>query len=65
MVLDLDATDDPIHGEQEGRFFHAYYVYYQRSPERTVADTHPTQGAGRPRPEAGEDCLSQHVRPRL
>ena len=25
IVLDLDATDDTIHGEQEGRFFHGYY----------------------------------------
>src|ERR687894_232900 len=25
IVLDLDATDDPIHGHQLGRFFHAYY----------------------------------------
>ena len=25
IVLDLDATDDPLHGEQEGRFFNAYY----------------------------------------
>ena len=25
IVLDLDATDDPLHGEQEGRFFHGYY----------------------------------------
>ena len=25
VVLDLDATDDPIHGHQEGRFFHGYY----------------------------------------
>ena len=25
IVLDLDATDDPIHGHQEGRFFHGYY----------------------------------------
>jgi len=25
IVLDLDATDDPLHGSQEGRFFHAYY----------------------------------------
>jgi len=24
IVLDLDATDDPIHGHQEGRFFHGY-----------------------------------------
>ena len=28
IVLDLDATDDPVHGEQEGRFFHGYYDCY-------------------------------------
>jgi len=28
IVLDLDATDDPIHGGQEGRFFHGYYGNY-------------------------------------
>jgi hypothetical protein len=28
VVLDLDATDDPIHGMQEGRFFHGYYGNY-------------------------------------
>ena len=28
IVLDLDPTDDPIHGEQEGRFFHGYYDCY-------------------------------------
>jgi len=26
--LDLDATDDPLHGHQEGRFFHGYYRCY-------------------------------------
>jgi hypothetical protein len=25
IILDLDATDDPLHGHQEGRFFHGYY----------------------------------------
>jgi hypothetical protein len=25
IVIDLDATDDPVHGDQEGRFFHGYY----------------------------------------
>jgi hypothetical protein len=25
LVLDLDATDDPIHGHQLGKFFHGYY----------------------------------------
>jgi len=28
IVLDLDATDDPVHGRQEGRFFHGYYDAY-------------------------------------
>jgi hypothetical protein len=28
IILDLDATDDPIHGRQEGRFFHGYYDGY-------------------------------------
>ena len=28
IVLDLDATDDPLHGAQEGRFFHGYYDCY-------------------------------------
>ena len=27
-MLDLDATDDPIHGQQAGRFFHGYYQSY-------------------------------------
>jgi len=28
IVIDLDATDDPLHGNQEGRFFHGYYREY-------------------------------------
>ncbi len=28
IILDLDATDDPLHGHQEGRFFHGYYDCY-------------------------------------
>ncbi len=28
LVLDFDATDDPVHGMQEGRFFHGYYDSY-------------------------------------
>jgi len=28
LVLDFDATDDPVHGQQEGRFFHGYYDHY-------------------------------------
>ena len=28
LILDFDATDDPLHGKQEGRFFHGYYDCY-------------------------------------
>jgi hypothetical protein len=28
IVVDLDATDDPLHGAQEGRFFHGFYGCY-------------------------------------
>ena len=28
ITLDVDATDDPLHGHQEGRFFHGYYRSY-------------------------------------
>ena len=28
LVLDFDVTDDPVHGMQEGRFFHGYYDHY-------------------------------------
>ncbi len=28
LILDFDATDDPVHGKQEGRFFHGYYNHH-------------------------------------
>jgi hypothetical protein len=28
LILDFDATDDPLHGKQEGRFFHGYFDCY-------------------------------------
>ncbi len=28
LILDFDATDDPTHGNQEGKFFHGYYDHY-------------------------------------
>jgi hypothetical protein len=28
IILDFDATDDPLHGHQEGRFYHGYYRCY-------------------------------------
>ena len=36
IVLDLDATDDPLHGNQEGRFFHGYYSGAARRSKRNV-----------------------------
>ena len=32
IILDLDATDDPIHGSQEGRFFRGHYGHYCHLP---------------------------------
>ena len=33
IILDLDATDDPLHGNQEGKFFHGYYDCYCVRPD--------------------------------
>jgi len=38
LVLDVDATDDPVHGEQEGRFFHGYYGEYCYLPLYIVCE---------------------------
>jgi Transposase DDE domain group 1 len=40
IVLDLDATDDPLHGEQEGRFFHGYYGEYCYLPLYIFCGSH-------------------------
>jgi hypothetical protein len=40
IVLDFDATDDRIHGEQEGRFFHGYYKSYCFLPLYVFAGEH-------------------------
>jgi len=32
IILDLDATDDPLHGHQEGRYFHGYYDCFSNRP---------------------------------
>ena len=37
IILDLDATDDPLHGHQEGRFFHGYYDCYCYLPLSTCS----------------------------
>ena len=40
VILDFDATDDPLHGEQEGRFFHGYYGCYCYLPLYIFCDDH-------------------------
>jgi hypothetical protein len=40
VVLDVDATDDPLHGRQEGRFFHGYYDSYCYLPLYIFAGDH-------------------------
>lgn len=40
IILDIDATDDPIHGRQEGRFFHGYYGCYCYLPLYIFCGTH-------------------------
>ena len=40
IILDLDATDDPLHGEQEQRFFHGYYKGYCYLPLYIFSDRH-------------------------
>jgi hypothetical protein len=40
ITLDLDATDDPLHGHQEDRFFHGYYDNYCYLPLYVFCDRH-------------------------
>ena len=40
IILDLDATDDPLHGNQEGRFFHGYYRSYCYLPLYIFCEDH-------------------------
>lgn len=40
VVLDLDVTDTPLHGEQQGRFFHGYYGHYCYLPLYIFAGEH-------------------------
>jgi hypothetical protein len=40
IILDLDATDDPLHGDQEGRFFHGYYDCYCYLPLHIFCGRH-------------------------
>jgi len=48
LVLDLDATDDPWHGHQLGRFFHGYYDTYCYLPLYIFCGDHPLCALLRP-----------------
>lgn len=48
IVLDLDATDDPLHGHQLGRFFNAYYDEYCYLPLYIFCGDHPLCAQLRP-----------------
>lgn len=58
IVLDLDATDDPVHGEQLGRFFHGYYGHYCFLPLYIFAGDHPLAAVLRPADlDAAAGCI--------
>ena len=44
IVLDVDATDDPLHGQQEGRYFHGYYDCYCYLPLYVTCGRHVLSG---------------------
>ena len=48
IILDLDATDDPLHGHQEGRFFHGYYDCYCYLPLCIFCGSHQLAAKQRP-----------------
>jgi hypothetical protein len=41
IVIDVDATDDEIHGNQQGRFFHGFYKCYCYLPLYIFCDDYP------------------------
>lgn len=58
IVLDLDATDDPVHGQQLGRFFHGYYGHYCYLPLYIFCGDHPLAALLRPSDiDASAGCL--------
>ena len=58
VLLDFDATDDPLHGRQEGRFFHGYYNEYCYLPLYAFAGDFPLAAVLR---EASEDAAAGAV----
>ena len=60
IVLDLDAPDDPVHGNQEGRFFHGYYGHYCYLPLYLFCGEHLLGARLRPSNiDASAGCLEE------
>jgi hypothetical protein len=62
IILDLDATDDPVHGEQEGRFFHGYYDCYCYLPLYVFCGRHLLAAKLRPASMDAAAVAAQEVR---
>jgi Transposase DDE domain group 1 len=62
IVLDLDATDDPLHGHQLGRFFHGYYDEYCYLPLYIFCGDHPLCAQLRPSDIDGAAGALEQVR---
>ena len=61
IVLDLDSTDDPLHGQQLGRFFHGYYGHYCYLPLYIFAGDHPLAAILRPSDIDGSAGCLEHI----
>lgn len=61
IVLDFDATDDPIHGDQLGKFFHGYYGNYCYMPLYVFCGDHPLLALLRPSDIDGAAGATKHL----
>jgi hypothetical protein len=61
IVLDVDATDSPIHGHQLGRFFHGYYDQYCYLPLYIFCGDHPLLALLRPSNIDASTGLLKHL----
>jgi hypothetical protein len=61
IVLDVDATDDPLHGHQLGRFFHGYYDSYCYLPLYIFCGDHPLLALLRPSDIDAPTGLLKHL----
>jgi hypothetical protein len=62
IVLDVDATDSPIHGHQLGRFFHGYYDQYCYMPLYIFCGDHPLLALLRPSNIDASTGLLKHLK---